>query len=46
MNHISTYKLFESNSNMIDEVEDMLLDLYGDDKYLVVKYGAIHQTSK
>jgi hypothetical protein len=34
MKYINTYKLFESNSNsedMLDEVEDMLLDLYDKD---------------
>jgi len=38
MKHINTYKLFESNSeDMIDDVEDMLLDLYDKD-YTIQKY--------
>lgn len=38
MKHIKTYKLFESSSeDMIDEVEDMLLNLY-DKEYTIKKY--------
>lgn len=38
MKYLSTYKLFESSSeDMIDEVEDMLLNLY-DKEYTIKKY--------